>query len=80
MASPTIYCVIYSSACGPSLIEFDSERDRLKWLSDQDDHFEDFYSFELDGSIDGLTSASVGTNALEDLKALDEEAAAQAQP
>jgi hypothetical protein len=82
MTSPTIYCVIYTDPSGPSLIEFDSERDRLTWLSEQDDSHEDFYSFEVVGSIDGLTTPNVGRYALEDLKALDEGAAAavQAQP
>ena len=81
MTSPTIYCVIYTDSSGPSLIEFDSERDRLKWLSEQDDSHEDFYSFEVVGSIDGLTTPNVGKYALEDFQALDEDAAAeQAQP
>lgn len=81
MTSPTIYCVICTDSGGPSLIEFDSERDRLKWLSDQDDSHEDFYSFEVVGTIDGLTTPNVGKYALEELKALDEEAAAeQMQP
>jgi hypothetical protein len=70
MASPTLYCVIYTSACGPNLIEFDSERDRLKWLSEQDDRDEDFFSFEVVGSIDGLTTPNVGKYALEELQDL----------
>ncbi len=70
IASPTLYCVIYTSACGPNLIEFDSERDRLKWLSEQDDRDEDFFSFEVVGSIDGLTTPNMGKYALEELQDL----------
>ena len=80
MASPTIYCVICTDSGRPSLIEFDSERDRLTWLSEQDDSHEDFYSFEVVGTIDGLTTPNVGKYALDDLQVLDEEVAAQAQP
>ena len=80
MTSPTIYCVICTDSSGPSLIEFDSERERLTWLTEQDDSHEDFYSFEVVGTIDGLTTPNVGKYALDDLQVLDEEVAAQAQP
>lgn len=68
---PHLFCVIYTSACGPALIEFDSHRHRLEWLAQQDDRSEDFYSFEVTGSIDGLTISSVGEFAREELQDLD---------
>lgn len=66
----TIYCIITTSDFGPDLIEFQSERDRLEWLSEQDDSFEDFYSFEVEGSITGLTIPNTGRYAREELAEL----------
>lgn len=71
MTQKTIFCVISTTDSGPELHEFETDRKRLEWLCEQDDSFEDFYSFEVKGTIDGLTIPNVGEHAKKDLQELE---------
>jgi hypothetical protein len=69
----TIFCALATSSDGPSLIEFKTEEDRLGWLAEQDDAFEDLYTFEVRGEISGVSIPNVGKFARRELQALVEQ-------
>lgn len=64
------FCVLAQTDMGVAIEEFDTEQERLAWLSLRSDVVDDFYFLDIEGTIKDYGTAQVGEAAAAELEDL----------